>query len=498
MAAIDADTSGPDGDIQKIADPDADNLAMTPYWQMTDAIVDGIGAMKAAKETYLPKFPREDKDDYAFRLKSATMTNIYRDIVESLASKPFTQQVEVLKADTRMSEIQENVDGRGNHLHVFLGETFYRGINSAIQWVLVDYPTINIDPDRPLSQADEAALGIRPYLVQVRAIDVLHVETLNMNGVEEFSYIRLLEHNNDGDKVRVFDRRNGPTEFRVYKKDAEKNLWYLSTSGTITIGVIPMVPFYTGRRKGNSWQFYPPMRDAADLQVESLQAETSLKYARTLTCFPMLAANGIVPDKNPDGTPKPLPQGMNVVLYAEPNGDGSFGNWTRIAADAASLKFLADDVKARHEQMRELGRQPLTAQSGNVTRISAAFAANKGNSAVQAWAFGLKDAAEQMMKLMEMWLSNSTEPEVFIYTDFKVESDDNKVPDVLMAMRTNNDLSQETLWLEMKGQRILSADFDPAKEAEKLALEVPEPSPEEIAAAAGLPVPPKPVVIPPK
>jgi hypothetical protein len=43
------------------------------------------------------------------------------------------------------------------------------------------------------------------------------------------------------------------------------------------------------------------MRDAADLQIESYQAESGLKYARTLTAYSMLGANGIQPDLDPEG-----------------------------------------------------------------------------------------------------------------------------------------------------------------------------------------------------
>lgn len=490
---------GPDGDIQKIDQPAADNAAMAPYWNKVEAIIDGVDAVRAGKKTYLPEFPKEDSEDYKYRLATSTMTNVYRDIVESLSSKPFSQEIKLTSGDSaEIKPIVENINGRGDHMHVFLGETFFRGINSAIQWILIDYPTVELAANAPpRSKEDETKLGLRPYWVQVRAKDVLQVMTQNITGVEELSYIRIWE---TAERVRVFDKRTGTTVFRIYTKNVTTGKWSLNKDGFVTINLIPMVPFQTGRRKGATWQFYPPMRDAADLQIESYQAESALKYARILTAYSMLGANGIEPDTGPDGKALPVRMGPNAVLYAPPNGDGTAGQWVRLVADAAGIKILMEDVKARHEQMREIGRQPLTAQSGNVTRISATFAAVKANSAVQAWAFGLKDAAEQALKITNAWLNSTEEPEVFIFTDFKVESDDNKVPGVLVQMRAARDLSQETYWKEMQGQGVLSANFDVAAEPALIALEGPiDVNPNDPSAGAIVkPGKPVPSPIPPK
>jgi hypothetical protein len=480
-----AEDYGPDGYIQDIDKPSDDCKAMMAYYNQVEAIIDGINCVRDGKEIYLPKFPKEDADDYKYRNSCGTMTNVYRDIVESLSSKPFAQEVKITKGETpEIAAIVENINGRGDHMHVFLGETFFRGINSAIQWILIDYPTVEIDPNAPpRSREDEKKLGLRPYWVQVRAKDVLQVKTQNITGVEELAYVRVWEAS---DRVRVFDKRTGTTVFRIYTKDAKTSKWRLSGGGVVTINVIPMVPFQTGRRKGSTWQFYPPMRDAADLQIESYQAESGLKYARTLTAYSMLGANGIQPDLDPEGKAKPVHMGPNTVLYAPPNGDGTAGEWVRLVADAAGIKILMDDVKARHEQMREIGRQPLTAQSGNVTRISAAFAATKANSAVSAWAFGLKDAAEQALKITNLWLDVTADViEVFIFTDFPIETDDrNTVPNVLVQMRAARDLSQDTYWSEMQNQGVLSANFDVAEEAAKIALEAPDDPTEADANAA--------------
>ena len=454
----------------KIDDLSKDYSAMAPYWRKVDTIVEGIDAMRSAREKYLPRFPNESKKDYEFRLSVSTMTNVYRDVVESLANKPFAEETNVVDNDQspeQIKQIAENIDGRGNHIHVFLADTFFYGINNVIDWILVDYPVVDRSVVRTL--ADERAMNVRPYWVHIRAEQVLEIRSEMINGIEQIVYVRIRESEK---RIRVFEQIGSVTTWAVYLKD-EQGEWNIDSEGVLTIGIIPMVPFFTGRRKGASWQFNPALKDAADLQIELFQKETALKHVRTLACFPMLAGNGIQPDTDASGKPKPIPVGPGAVLYAPPNDNGTSGAWTVLSADSASMQFLAADIATTQESIRELGKQPLTAQSGNVTRITAAFAASKGNSSVQKWALDLKDAAEQCLMITAKWLGLDVEPELRIFTDFPVEMEQDTTPGTLLQMRSNGDLSRETLWTEMKRRGIFSSEFDIDSEKLKMAEEIP-------------------------
>lgn len=455
----------------KIDDKSKDYSAMLPYWQKVDTIVEGIEAMRSAREKYLPKFPNESKKDYEFRLSVSTMTNVYRDVVESLANKPFAEETNVVEneqSDDVIKSLAENIDGRGNHIHVFLADTFFHGINSVIDWVLVDYPVVDRSIIR--TRADELAAGVRPYWVHIRAQQVLEIRSEMINGLERIVYVRIMETD---ERIRVFEQiAPGVVVWTIHEKD-DKGDWFMTTEGTLSIGIIPMVPFFTGRRKGASWQFNPALKDAADLQIELFQKETALKHVRTLACFPMLAGNGIQPDTDAAGKPKPIPVGPGAVLYAPPNDNGTSGTWTVLAADSASMQFLAADIATTQEAIRELGKQPLTAQSGNVTRITAAFAASKGNSSVQKWALDLKDAAEQCLTITAQWLGLDVQPELRIFTDFPVEMEQDTTPATILQMRSNGDISRETMWAEMKRRQILSNEFDSDSEKLKMAEEIP-------------------------
>lgn len=483
-------TQPPQGAIQKIVgrlmgnepdsapspdEPSPDWEAMAPFWDKVNDLVEGQEAMRGAGDKYLPRFPNESKKDYEFRRKTAKLTNIYRDIIEGLSQKPFSKEL-TLPEDTppQIMELIEDIDGRGNHLNVFAAETFFSGINKAVDWILVDYT----EAEGLRTVEDEKRAGVRPYWVHIPAEKVIWIESEVIAGREQLTLVRILEAPG---RVRQFIRGqdeegNNRVVWEVLEEPENPDQsWVEVDSGNITIGVIPMVPFVTGRRKGASWKFNPPMGDAADLQVELYQQETNLKHVKNSAAFPMLAGNGVAPSEDAEGNPKRVPIGPHGVLYAPPDGNGNHGEWKWIEPTAESMKFLAEDVKETAKELREIGRQPLTAQSANMTVIGTAFAAAKGNSAVQQWAFLLKDTLENALHLTALWLNTDFSPEVTVFTDFGIEDTGHEVPKLLLDMRVANDpqISQKTLWEELKRRGILSAEFNSDTELERLFEEFP-------------------------
>ena len=172
----------------------------------------------------------------------------------------------------------------------------------------------------------------------------------------------------------------------------------------------------------------------------------------------MLAGNGVNPAKDDKGNDVKVPVGPQTVLYAPPVKEGRTGQWQFIEPSAESLRFLLSHIEDTKKELRELGRQPLTAQSGNLTVVTTAFAAEKGNAAIQAWALKLKDALEQAFALTAMWLKESASVEVQVHTDFDLGvSDDDKFADVL-EMHGRDVIEDEDLVIEAKRRGTLRAE----------------------------------------
>jgi hypothetical protein len=498
--------------------PSSDYEMMKAYWDAVETIMDGSPAVRRAGVLYLPSFPHESAIDYEYRRRNAMFSNIYRDIVEGLAAKPFAKEVilEDGTASEAVKELAEDIDGQGNNLHVFAAHVFFQGINDAIDWIFVDKPVVPLRA----SVAEEKAMGARPYWVHIPAKRMLAVYSDVIAGKEEIVHARIHEPDKIRtgwservvNRVRVLDRPSlpdgtyGPATWTLYEEVNQPNLptnktFIIVGQGPIAIGVISLVPFIVGRRKATTWQFVPPMQDALFLQIEHYQQETNLKSIKEQAAFPMLAGNGVTPVLDSGGKPKPVPTGPKSVLYAPSGTDGSTGSWTFIEPASTSLTFLAADVKATEEKLRELGRQPLTAQSGNMTVVGTAFAAAKGNSAIQAWALNLKDALEQAFLLTCLWMGDPSEPEVVVHTDFAIDLESDSAPNFLLELRKNKEISRKTILNEAQRRNYLAADFDEEEDMEEILDEEPaEPSPAELMAAAGGLVPGQPPkkTIPPK
>jgi len=468
----------------------ADHKAMADYWQMVEAILGGAKAMRSAGETYLPKFEVESQAEYDMRRRHAKFTNVYRDIVENLAQKPFGTEVAINDdAPQDLLTFAEDVDGRGNNLHVFAGDVFFAGINAALDWIMVDY-TKGVPANA--TRAQEAALGARPYWTRYPASSVLAVYSAQINGMEQIVHMRLSEIATERqgfkevtkERVRVLDREPlegggyAPATYTVWERQdrtgpGEDEWLVIEGPAPISIGIVPMVPFLTGRRIGQSWQIHPPMRDAADLQIDLYQQENALKNAKTFTAFPMLSADGVDPQMGEDGKPMTIAVGPKTVLYGGAATDGrAGGSWGFIEPSATSLTFLAEDIKDTIKELRELGRQPLTAQSGNLTVVTTAFAAQKGNSAIQAWALNLKDALERALQITAMWLRIDGEATVAISTDFDLGFGDDESFTHILAMYQAGTISREQLVHEAKRREIIDRDYDGDDDREKILIEM--------------------------
>lgn len=453
----------------------ADIAKMVPYWEQVTTIVEGLKAMKAAGETYLPKFEKETSTAYHYRLSLAKMTNVYRDVLEGLATKPFEEEVTLLKGDGVPNEIRdfvENVDGAGSNLTVFSALTFFNAINYAIDWIFVDYPKVTTNT--PLSVAEAKAKNIRPFWSRVLAKNILEIRTEMVGAERVLTYMRFLEPSlskMDPDKIRVFERIDGVVSWQL-RQETEDDFVVID-SGVLSIPVIPLVPVITGRRDGTSWRFFPCMEDAADLQVTLYQNESSLEFTKNLSCYPMLAANGMRPAKKPDGTPEEVAVGPMRVLYGVPNENGSNGEWRFIEPNANSLEFMQKNIEKTKQDLRELGRQPLTALSTQLTTVTTSIAAGKAKSAVSAWALALKDALENALVITAMWMKIDYDPQVNVYTGFDNVSNDSTDLDTIDAGRGRGDISLETYWQELKRRKVLSPEFDADSERTRLLEEVP-------------------------
>lgn len=461
----------------------ADYNAMIDHWGMAHDFTEGENAVIKSGEKYLPKFPKEETPDYKYRLGLAKFTNVYGDILDSLVAKPFEQEIQLMKPETppqQLADFIEDVDGSGSNMSVFAAETFYNGINYAMDFILVDYVARNDGAIRTV--AEEKALGLRPYWIHVLAANVYEIKSRVVNGKEQISYVRIFEPSTGGTPAQFREMYNdgAGARYEIWKWSDEASDYVLldGDAGPITIGFIPLCPIITGTRKGKAWQAKPALKGAIDLQKKLYQAESNLEHIKTMTAFPMLSANGVSRPIDKAGNAVPVSVGPSTVLFAPSSADGNPTSFNYIEPAGSSLTFLKEDIKETKQDLRELGKQPLTISTGTMTVINSASAAAKAKSAVKKWGIALTDCLTLALYYTTLWQGAAIDDvSVKVYDQYDDLIDNGNDVSSLLSLSGQGKLSLETTWKELQRRRILSADFSPDDEKERLLNEVPNVEP---------------------
>lgn len=480
-----------------------DYKAMKDDWRQIADIRAGARAVRARGTTYLPQYEKETTASYKRRLAYTPWRPLFVDALRNLCSKPFTQKVSVnedasediqgkivdQKTRKRQGGFVDDVDGQGNHLHVFARDTFTNGVAMGLAAILVDYPTMAPG----LTVADEKAAGARPYWVQVPAQNIIALYTKVVGGRIVVSHIRIKEcvversgfEEVERNQIRVLelDDQNRPVWqlWELQKKQGEKAAWVKIADGQITLPEIPVALFFTGERSGN-YRVKPPLVDLAVMQIEIYRSLSRKDEIFTYAGSPMLKAVGLNPpaatpilDENGNQTGEtPAPQlevGPKTILFAPPVMEGTQPDWDFIQPDAQNLKAVGEDIDAVTKEFNRLALQPTMPGSGTITATASAIDAAKSHSAIEAWANGLADTLNQAFKFTMEWMKKADTVTVNVHTDFGVDVQGTEEAKVIGDAEKRGVISKKTEREELSRRGILGPNFSEDQEEQRLAEE---------------------------
>ncbi|CAN0653115.1 DUF4055 domain-containing protein [Nitratireductor aquimarinus] len=473
----------------------SDYDAMLPYWTMIDDIMGGAKTMRAAKEHYLPRFEKEDREEYEARVRTAPWTPLYSDAFRNLASKPFNKELALDEnAHDDLKTLSENIDAAGNHIHVFARKVFEAGINNAIDWIWIGHT----DVPEGASVATRKALKARPYWTRIPAKrmlavyeDVVEGEVLIVHARFDESIKRRVGFGEETiERVRVLDRErietveNGVTKvgygqptYQLWERKEVKGrrsaTWAVIEEGRISIDVIPLVPFVVGDREVGSFEIRPPLRDLAYMQVTEFQMESDRKRVQTMTAFPVSVFRGVeAPD---DGEKVTL--GPRAAFFFPPAGEGGqLGDFKFAEPSGAAGTMLREDLTEFRREMREAGMQPLTKFSGSLTATEVMVNDAKAHSAVEMWALALKDALEQAFVITCKWLglSEKDHPNVKVNTDFAIGAQTAEEMGLILQMYEKGLISADQVIDEALRRNIIGPDYDRDEDLKRIIEQITE------------------------
>lgn len=468
---------------------------MKPDWDQIRAIRDGARIIRTQGVTYLPQFPEESNTEYNRRRIKAPWRPVFDDILLALAAKPFGKEIMITAGETAtIKSIVEDVDKCGHNLTQFAREAFENAIGYGFHIILVDFPPIQ--PGATLQAQRDAKAA--PYWCHVRAYDVLAMYTAQVDGQETIVHIRMQEDGVEPEgygevlvsRIREFDRPKlidvdpatglqtityGPAIWRLHEKRTVKQDNGNEITGYVVIGEgpvnrngntdIPIVVLYTGQRKPGGI-VKPPLLEIADMQIELYRALSREDEVLDFAGSPMLCAVGMSAPE--EGDPAVV-IGPKRVLYC-PQGDVATG-WTYVQPAADNIQKVREKCTSIADEMRQMGMQPRTTESGNPTATATSIETANANAALKMWAGRLKDALEQAFVFTSEFLGETPGVELTVSTEFSIEPMATVILSTLDTARQRRDISQRTYWSRLQAVNVLAPDFSADDEEQLLADE---------------------------
>lgn len=413
-------------------------------WPLLSALCGGTRAMRAGGTQFLPKFPAEEQDGYDAKLKTAVLTNFFGRTVSVMASKPFSQEINVTDMSADMQKICDDVDGQGTELQSF-GERLLRGcLSHGLAGVAVDYPAG--EPAR--TRAEEKANRLRPYWSLYPATTILGVKAERIGGEWVTKQVRLLETVTELDgrfgekqveQVRVME----PGIWEVWRKAANRDEWLVHAQGITSIDYVPFQLFYgvqTGFGCGIS-----PLLDLAYLNAEHWQSSADQQNILHIARVPILFGKGIT------GAIKI--GGQNAVLTDDIGADLKFVEHTGAAINAGRTSLL--DLE---ERMRQSGAELLVKRRANVTATQVVSEGDANKCILQSIIETFEDGLNTCLGYTARWLGDTAVGEVELFKDFGVDSLSDASAALLLDAAIAGKISDQTFFEEMRRRTVIDSD----------------------------------------
>jgi hypothetical protein len=434
--------------------------------ELGNALMGGTSAMRAKGERYLPRKASEDQKDYAARLTGAHLDNFFQKTVIFYLGQVFKRELryedpEDANASKKASAgggpsvgkvelgwfeaFKEDVDLAGTSLTIFGKDVFQSGLVDGVSFVVVDYTPIKTRQDaatgrleyldaaegawKPKSPAVDQALNLRPYLIHVKASQVLDAWTSSEGGkliLKHFRYEESVEVATDPEGLT----REAATQVIAWWPHKWEKWRRLSSgscvmvdSGPNTLGRVPVAWFRPGEPTGGLTA-RPPLDDLAEMNRSYWAAMADhdgrlMPYVRSPAFFSVC----VEPPKG--GGAVPMSPGLMISV------DNPGARLESVGVDSASAVNSQTDLNDKREAMRDYGLQ--TVQAGVTATMSENVATN-ASSSLKGWCAVFKDCMENALRLAAAYQGMADGPALVVNTEFKSALDLNLLGHLYQAV----------------------------------------------------------------
>lgn len=315
-----------------------------------------------------------------------------------------------------VADLASYIDGRGSRLEDFARMALSEVLEVGGGLAVVDHPD---RPEGVITAAQERAMGLRPVVSWYPRESVLETRMGIVNGMEEFTFIKLAETwleevdewtQEERQAVRVYDMNEGRVRVRVFRKTAAGWVLYQEAFPTGRSGrgltYIPAVAFGPETNRFGK----PPLLDLIDVNLAHYRNSADLEHALHFTGLPTPYASGVSPDDLPA-----LTLGSSAgYVFEDANAKIQFATYG--AEGLASLKQAMDD---KVQMMAALGARMLSPES-IAAESGEALAIRRGgeNSALAKVADSVSRSIVLVLETLAEWEGITGEISYSLNTDY--------------------------------------------------------------------------------
>lgn len=451
--------------------------------RLTHDLMGGTQAMMRAGERYLPRKQGESDKAYEARIGRTVLLNAYKRTVRFSRGQVFKRPVVIEDAEQDsilpQSSVDwfkawaEDVDRNGNSLTDWGGDVFEAGVNDGVTFCLVDYssvPTMIDERGQVAYRDNDGSIRLKtaeadkehgwgPYLIHVKAEQVLEARTEKVNGefrIVHFRYVETFETVLDEwtteyrQRIRVFT----PGAYQVWENGANLSATFdLVEEGSMldeqgrALSYVPVCIFMPGDKRTDVTA-EPALIDLADLNRRYWQAYCAQCELMEFARFPVWFGKQLTSEK--DST---LRFGPGVLI----NATADYASLDSRGVDASSVESGRLELEDLENKMSMYGLQLLQSKIDNAaTATEVNQDTEESVSTLEDWAMRFQNFLENCLRLVALWKCWEDGPGV------KVNSEIARVVNVslLLSLQERGILSKRSLLAQFKRAGILPDDFD--------------------------------------
>lgn len=463
--------------------------------RLTHDLMGGTMAMRRAGVVYIPKKHGESDEDYDARINRTVLLNAYKRTLRFSRGQVFKRPVviEDTTGDNGISQEivswfqqwSEDVDCNGSSLTDWGGDVFEAGLNDGVTFCLVDYPSVPLQVnddgytsyidengvERPKSAEIDRKQALDPYLVHVKAEQVLDARMDKVDGkfrITTFRYIENYDIPKDEwtierrQRIRVFT----PGHYAIWENNEDGSAAFeIKSEGDMRdengqlLSYVPVCIFMPGDKRTDVTA-EPALIDLADLNRRHWQAYCAqcelMEYAR----FPVWFGRQLTDEKD-----KPFGFGPGILI----NASSDYSSLDSKGVDAASVEAGRLELADLESKMSMYGLQLLQPDANiSVTATEVNQDTEESVSSLEDWAMRFQNFLENCLVMVSMWNGWEDAPGVKVNTEIA------RVVNVsiLLDLEQRGAISKRTLLSQFKRAGILPDDFYPDEEIDLVSQEL--------------------------